>query len=51
MEVGGMMTHGAVVAREYNLPGIVGISNATEFLKDGQTIEMNGFNGIIRIFD
>ena len=36
-EVGGLMTHGAVIAREYGLPAVVGVENATKLIKDGQT--------------
>ena len=49
MEVGGLMTHGAVVAREYGIPAIVGVDRATERLRTGQRIEMNGSTGEIRL--
>jgi len=48
-EVGGMMTHGAVIAREYGLPAIVGVENATQLIKDGQRIRMNGTAGYVEI--
>jgi len=48
-EVGGMMTHGAVIAREYGLPAIVGVENATVLIKDGQRIRVNGTDGYIEI--
>jgi len=48
-EVGGMMTHGAVVAREYGLPAVVGVENATQIVKDGQRIRVNGTEGYIEI--
>jgi len=48
-EVGGMMTHGAVIAREYGLPAIVGVDNATKLLRDGQRIRLNGSDGYIEI--
>ncbi len=51
MEVGGLMTHGAVVAREYGIPAIVGVDRATERLRTGQRIEMNGSTGEIRLLD
>jgi rifampicin phosphotransferase len=51
MEVGGLMTHGAVVAREYGIPAIVGVDRATERLRTGQRIEMNGSSGEIRLLD
>ncbi|MBS1520667.1 MAG: phosphoenolpyruvate synthase [Bacteroidetes bacterium] len=48
-EVGGLMTHGAVIAREYGLPAIVGVENATKLIKDGQRIRVNGTDGYIEI--
>ncbi|SEN45021.1 pyruvate, water dikinase [Chitinophaga rupis] len=48
-EVGGLMTHGAVVAREYGLPAVVGVENATRLIKDGQRIRVNGTDGYIEI--
>lgn len=48
-EVGGMMTHGAVIAREYGLPAVVGVENATRLIKDGQRIRVNGAEGYVEI--
>ncbi|MBU7320218.1 phosphoenolpyruvate synthase [Paenibacillus oleatilyticus] len=48
-EVGGLMTHGAVIAREYGLPAVVGVENATKLIKDGQRIRVNGTEGYIEI--
>ncbi|WP_408010012.1 phosphoenolpyruvate synthase [Pseudalkalibacillus sp. A8] len=48
-EVGGLMTHGAVIAREYGLPAVVGVENATKLIKDGQRIRVNGGEGYIEI--
>ncbi|RAS84759.1 phosphoenolpyruvate synthase [Priestia endophytica] len=48
-EVGGLMTHGAVIAREYGLPAVVGVENATKLIKDGQRIRINGADGYIEI--
>ncbi|HEX2911978.1 MAG TPA: phosphoenolpyruvate synthase [Chloroflexia bacterium] len=48
-EVGGMMTHGAVIAREYGLPAVVGVENATRLIKDGQRIRVNGTDGYVEI--
>jgi pyruvate,water dikinase len=48
-EVGGQMTHGAVVAREYGLPAVVGVENATRLIQDGQRIRVNGTDGHIEI--
>lgn len=48
-EVGGLMTHGSVIAREYGLPAIVGVENATKLIKDGQRIRVNGTDGYVEI--
>ncbi|WP_153978486.1 phosphoenolpyruvate synthase [Paenibacillus xylanilyticus] len=48
-EVGGLMTHGAVIAREYGLPAVVGVENATKHIKDGQRIRVHGTEGYIEI--
>jgi pyruvate,water dikinase len=48
-EVGGMMTHGSVIAREYGLPAVVGVENATRLIKDGQRIRVNGTEGYVEI--
>ncbi len=45
MEVGGMMTHGAVVAREYGIPAVVGVKDATTVFKTGQLVSVNGSSG------
>ncbi|MDF2680144.1 MAG: phosphoenolpyruvate synthase [Brevibacillus sp.] len=47
MEVGGMMTHGAVVAREYGIPAVAGIDRATQLIKDGQLIRLDGTHGYL----
>jgi pyruvate,water dikinase len=46
-EVGGMMTHGSVVAREYGIPAVVGVHQATRRLEDGQRIQLDGTTGRI----
>jgi pyruvate,water dikinase len=48
-EVGGLMTHGAVIAREYGLPAIVGVEHATRLIRDGQRIRVNGTDGYVEI--
>jgi pyruvate,water dikinase len=48
-EIGGLMTHGAVIAREYGLPAVVGVENATNLIKDGQRIRVHGTEGYIEI--
>jgi pyruvate,water dikinase len=48
-EVGGLMTHGAVIAREYGLPAIVGVEHATRLIRDGQRIRVHGTDGYVEI--
>jgi len=48
-EVGGLMTHGAVIAREYGLPAVVGVEDATKLIKDGQKIRVNGTEGYVEV--
>lgn len=46
-EVGGLATHGAVIAREYGLPAVVSVVNATRLIQDGQRIRLNGTEGYV----
>jgi phosphoenolpyruvate synthase/pyruvate phosphate dikinase len=48
-EVGGLMTHGAVIAREYGLPAVVGIDGATRRIADGQRIRVDGTSGTVEL--
>ena len=48
-EVGGLMTHGAVIAREYGLPAVVGVEHATRLIRDGQRIRVHGTNGYVEL--
>jgi pyruvate,water dikinase len=48
-EVGGLMTHGAVIAREYGLPAVVGVEHATRTIRDGQQIRVDGTDGYVEI--
>ncbi|MCD2187408.1 phosphoenolpyruvate synthase [Actinomycetospora soli] len=50
-EVGGAMTHGAVVAREYGLPAVVGVGIATRRITDGQRIRVDGTTGTVELLD
>lgn len=49
LEVGGLMTHGAVVAREYGIPAVVSVDDATKLIKTGDKIRVNGDDGTIEI--
>ncbi|HVR78262.1 MAG TPA: rifamycin-inactivating phosphotransferase [Acidimicrobiia bacterium] len=48
-EVGGLLTHGAVIAREYGLPTVVGVEHATRLIRDGQRIRVHGTDGYVEI--
>jgi pyruvate,water dikinase len=48
-EVGGLMTHGAVIAREYGLPAVVGVERATHLIPDGRMIRVNGTEGYVEL--
>ncbi len=48
-EVGGPMTHGAVIAREYGLPAVVGVEHATQWIRNGQRIRVHGTDGYVEI--
>jgi phosphoenolpyruvate synthase/pyruvate phosphate dikinase len=48
-EVGGLMTHGSVIAREYGLPAVVGVEHATRLIQDGQPIRVHGTDGYIEL--
>lgn len=48
-EVGGLTTHGAVIAREYGLPAVVGVEDATRLITDGQAIRLHGSDGYVEL--
>lgn len=49
MEVGGLMTHGSVVAREYGIPAVVGVLDATRLLRTGQRVRVDGDRGCVEV--
>jgi len=49
LEIGGALQHGAVVAREYGIPCVSGLDDATQLLTDGQLVEVDGSHGVVRI--
>ena len=51
LEIGGALQHGAVVAREYGIPCVSGVDDATSRLQDGQLVEVDGSNGVVRILE
>jgi pyruvate,water dikinase len=50
-DVGGMMAHTAIISREYGLPAVVGTGFATVAIRTGDLIEVDGFNGIVRVIE
>ncbi len=48
-EVGGSLSHGAIIAREYGIPAVMDIPQATQLLRDGQKVRLDGQTGIIEI--
>jgi pyruvate,water dikinase len=48
-EVGGLMTHGSVIAREYGFPAVVGVERATRLIVDGQRIRVHGTDGYLEL--
>jgi pyruvate,water dikinase len=50
-ETGGILSHGAVVSREYSIPAVTAVSNATKIFKNGQKVKIDGNEGIIYILE
>jgi phosphohistidine swiveling domain-containing protein len=49
MDMGGLLSHGSIIAREYGIPAVVNVGAATQFIKTGQLIEVDGDVGEVRI--
>jgi pyruvate,water dikinase len=49
MELGGTLSHGVIIAREYGIPAVVGVKNATKIIKTGQLITVDGNKGVVYI--
>ncbi len=47
MEIGGIMSHGAVIAREYGIPAVVGVPEATRRLRTGERVRVDGESGVV----
>ncbi len=47
MELGGALSHGAIVAREYRLPAVANVPGAMQRLKDGQVVTVDGNRGVV----
>ena len=50
LEIGGQLSHGSIIAREYGIPAVVNVPGAMRLIQDGQVIEVNGSNGVIKLF-
>jgi pyruvate,water dikinase len=50
-EIGGVLSHSAIMAREYGIPAVLGVSNATVLLDTGQKVEVDGSAGVVRLLD
>jgi pyruvate,water dikinase len=50
-DIGGVMSHAAIVCREYGLPAVVGTGRATAEIQTGQTVRVDGSNGVVTILD
>ena len=48
---GGVLSHPAIIAREYGIPAVVAAGNATEIIRDGQQLVVDGDGGLVRIVD
>ena len=48
-EVGGRLSHGAIVAREYGMPAVMDVENATDLLRDGEWVRVDGARGVVEI--
>jgi pyruvate,water dikinase len=48
-EVGGQLSHGAIVAREYGLPAVMNLERATSILRDGQRVRIDGTRGTVEV--
>ena len=51
LEIGGGLQHGAIIAREYGLPCVSGLPGVTKIIKDGDLLEVDGTNGIVKILE
>jgi pyruvate,water dikinase len=49
MDLGGLLSHGSIIAREYGIPAVVNVGPATKIIETGQTIEVDGNRGTVRI--
>ncbi len=51
MDMGGLLSHGSIVAREYGIPAVVNVARATETLRTGQTLRVDGAAGTVEVLN
>ena len=51
VDLGGMLSHGSIIAREYGLPAVVNVGHATRRIRSGSRIRVDGFRGEVTILD
>jgi phosphoenolpyruvate-protein kinase (PTS system EI component) len=51
MDMGGLLSHGSIIAREYGIPAVVNVGPATRIIETGQLIEVDGNKGEVRILE
>jgi pyruvate,water dikinase len=51
MDMGGLLSHGSIIAREYGIPAVVNVGPGTKIIKTGQSIQVDGNRGVVRILD
>lgn len=51
VDMGGMLSHGSIIAREYGIPAVVNVGDATSVISTGDLVEVDGDHGIVRILE
>jgi pyruvate,water dikinase len=51
MDMGGMLSHGSIVAREYGIPAVVNVGPATQIIRTGQWLEVDADRGVVKVLD
>jgi pyruvate,water dikinase len=49
IERGGMLSHGAIIAREYGIPAVVGVEGATRRIRTGEQVRVDGDEGVVEL--
>jgi pyruvate,water dikinase len=51
MDMGGLLSHGSIIAREYGIPAVVNVGPATQIIRTGQWLEVNADQGVVKVLD